>query len=138
MRFDWLRRPEHRNCYVEGSFGHAIKTVKDRRGSMAHSRQFTAHQQTCGKFGLPQFVVDKVALAQHVRQSLQQRSQITLAELLALRPIEQGLAELVAYLSLAGEQGSAVVDESVEDRVSWQARDGRLKTARLPRVIFAR
>ena len=85
-----------------------------------------------------QFVVDKAALAQHVRQSLQQRSQITLAELLALRPIEQGLAELVAYLSLAGEQGSAVIDESVEDRVSWQARDGRLKTARLPRVIFAR
>ena len=85
-----------------------------------------------------QFVVDKAALARHVRQSLQQRSQITLAELLALRPIEQGLAELVAYLSLAGEQGSAVIDESVEDRVSWQARDGRTKTARLPRVIFAR
>ena len=85
-----------------------------------------------------QFVVDKAALARHVRQSLQQRSQITLAELLALRPIEQGLAELVAYLSLAGEQGSAVIDESVEDRVSWQARDGRIKTARLPRVIFAR
>ena len=85
-----------------------------------------------------QFVVDKAALARHVRQSLQQRSQITLAELLGLRPIEQGLAELVAYLSLAGEQGSAVIDESVEDCVSWQARDGRLKTARLPRVIFAR
>ena len=85
-----------------------------------------------------QFVVDKAALARHVRQSLQQRSQITLAELLALRPIEQGLAELLAYLSLAGEQGSAVFDESVEDRVSWPARDGRIKTARLPRVIFAR
>ncbi len=85
-----------------------------------------------------QFVVDKAALARHVRQSLQQRSQITLAELLALRPLEQGLAELVAYFSLAGEQGSTVIDESVEDRVSWQARDGRTKTARLPRVIFAR
>ena len=45
-----------------------------------------------------QFIVDKAALAQHVRRSLQQRTQVTLAELLASRPLQQGLAELVAYL----------------------------------------
>lgn len=85
-----------------------------------------------------QFIVDKAALAQHVRQSLQQRSQITLAELLALRPLEQGLAELVAYLSLAGEDRGAMVDDTVEDRVHWRSRDGRDRSARLPRVIFSK
>jgi hypothetical protein len=91
-----------------------------------------------------QFIVDKAALARHVRQSLQQRRQVTLAELLASRPLEQGLAELVAYLSLAAEpidHGSgvkAMIDDSVEEQVAWIARSGEPKSARLPRVIFSR
>jgi hypothetical protein len=85
-----------------------------------------------------QFVIDKAALARHVRQSLQQRSQITLTELLETRPLEHGLAELVAYLNLAAEPGRAVIDDTVEDSVSWTARDGQLTRAQLPRVIFAR
>ena len=92
-----------------------------------------------------QFIVDKAALAQHVRQSLQQRTQITLAELLEARPLQQGLAELVAYLSLAAEPPigvnagvNAVIDDTVEERVSWLARDGQRKNARLPRVIFSK
>ena len=85
-----------------------------------------------------QFVVDKAALARHVRQSLQQRSQVTLAELVGSRPLQQGLAELVAYLSLAAEPGRAVIDDQVEDQVDWMARSGQHKSARLPRVIFTR
>ena len=85
-----------------------------------------------------QFSVDKAALAQHVRQSLQQRTQITLAELLHTRPLQQGLAELVAYLSLAAEPGRALIDDTVQDRVAWVARSGQRKTAQMPRVIFSR
>ena len=85
-----------------------------------------------------QFIVDKAALAQHVRQSLQQRSQVTLAELLDTRPLQQGLAELVAYLALAAEPGRALIDDTQEDRVAWVARSGQHKSARLPRVIFSR
>ena len=85
-----------------------------------------------------QFIVDKAALAQHVRQSLQQRAQVTLAELVGSRPLQQGLAELVAYLTLAAEPGRAVIDDTVEERVDWQARSGQHKSARLPRVIFSR
>jgi len=85
-----------------------------------------------------QFIVDKVALAEHVRQCLQQRTQVTLAELLDSWPLQQGLAELVAYLSLAAEPGTAVIDDTVEDQVVWVARGGQRKSARLPRVIFSR
>ena len=85
-----------------------------------------------------QFVIDKAALAQHVRQALQQRTQVTLRELLDSRPLTQGLAELVAYLQLAGERAAAVVDENVEETVTWRSGDGRWKQARLPRVIFSR
>ena len=85
-----------------------------------------------------QFIVDKAALAQHVRRHLQQATQVTLTDLLASRPLQQGLAELVAYLSLAAEAGRAVIDDSVQDAVSWRARNGQPKSARLPRVIFTR
>jgi hypothetical protein len=85
-----------------------------------------------------QFVIDKGALAQHIRQALQQRAQVTLSELLAQYPLQKGLAELVAYLQLAAEQGAAVVDDAEEDTVSWQSLEGIPKRARLPRVIFSR
>lgn len=91
-----------------------------------------------------QFIVDKAALAQHVRQSLQQRQQVTLAELLASRPLQQGLAELVAYFNLATEAPDpgagvkATIDDGVEDQVDWLSRSGEHKSARLPRVIFSR
>ena len=85
-----------------------------------------------------QFVVDKAALALHIRQALQQRTQITLAELLAQHPLQKGLAELVAYLQLAVEQGAAVSDDVDEDIVTWRSLAGAPKRARLPRVIFSR
>jgi hypothetical protein len=85
-----------------------------------------------------QFVVDKEALAGHIRRALQDRTQVTLRELLDLHPMQQGLAELVAYLQLAVENIKAMVDEAVSDTVTWQTPDGFRKQARLPRVVFLR
>lgn len=83
-----------------------------------------------------QFIVDKAAVALHVRRSLQRTGQVTLAELLTARPLQQGLAELVAYLSLAAETGKAVIDDTVQDQVTWLARSGEHRIASVPRVIF--
>jgi hypothetical protein len=86
-----------------------------------------------------QVVVDKTALSRHIRHALQERSQITLRELCEKRPLKQGLAELVAYLQLAGETFKSVVDEEVTEIIVWHyGDDGRMKQARLPRVIFVR
>ena len=89
-----------------------------------------------------QIVIDKLQLARHIRQALQNRTQITLRELCELQPLQHGLAELVAYLQLAGDTFKAVVDEDVADVISWRglAADGRelAKHARLPRVIIVR
>jgi len=87
-----------------------------------------------------QVVIDKAALARHIRQSLQERSQITLRELCESRPLEHGLAELVAYLQLAGEQFKSAVDESVTDQIAWHPGSAPdvVKHARMPRVIYVR
>ena len=89
-----------------------------------------------------QVVVDKAQLARHIRQVLQDRSQVTLCELCALQPLRHGLAELVTYLQLAGDSFASVVIEETTEIVVWKsaAADGRMQTkrARLPRVIFVR
>jgi len=90
-----------------------------------------------------QVVVDKTAIARHIRQSLQDRSQVSLSELCRARPLQQGLAELVAYLELGeekttGERFTMLIDETVEERVAWTGGDGTQRRARLPRIIYLR
>ena len=95
-------------------------------------------------------VVDKLRLHAAVRRALHRQPQITLRELLDAEPLQQGLAELVAYLELAhagnGREAldglRALVDESVEERIRWQASnpldEAVTREARMPRVIFTR
>jgi hypothetical protein len=97
-----------------------------------------------------QIVVDKVRLRSAVQRALRHQPQVTLRELLEAEPLQQGLAELVAYLELAHAGGDgdaldslrAVVDEAVEDSIRWQGRNAAgaavTREARLPRVIFTR
>lgn len=89
-----------------------------------------------------QVVVDKVRLTRHINHALQDRAQITLGELVNDQPLQQGLAELVAYLQLGSDTFSTVVDEDTPETLHWQtlAADGETisRKARLPRVIFMR
>ena len=85
-----------------------------------------------------QIRVDKAALSSHIRQSLQTRPQVSLVELLQSRPLQQGLGELVAYLQLASVAAQSSVHEDTLDTVSWTAADGAVRSAKMPRIIFAR
>ena len=82
------------------------------------------------------------ALARNVRQALQATSQVTLREIAERHPLRHGLAELVAYLQLDGDQFHAMVDEGVNDTVSWRGIDAdgneRSRGATMARVIFVR
>ena len=89
-----------------------------------------------------QLVVDKARLELNIRRALQDRPQITLRELCEREPLEQGLAELVAYLQLADETFESTLDESVAEPIFWEGAnaDGApvLRQAAVPRVIFVR
>jgi hypothetical protein len=85
-----------------------------------------------------QVVIDKAALARHIRQALQTLPQISLGELLESHPLQQGLAELVSYLQLATDRPRTVIDESASEWVAWQNQGGERKRVRLPRVILVR
>lgn len=89
-----------------------------------------------------QVVVDKTRLTRHIRHALQDRSQISLSELLDTQPLQQGLAELITYLQLGCDVFRSVVDEGRQEFVHWEATtpngDKLLRSARLPQVIFVR
>jgi len=87
-----------------------------------------------------QVMVDKARLTHHIRRALQGKPQITLSELVASLPLQQGLAELVAYLQLGNSAFSTITDETVAEPIKWQAQTAGgepvTRCARLPRVIF--
>jgi hypothetical protein len=85
-----------------------------------------------------QLFIDKARLAACIRQSLGARQQVSLAEVVEEHPLQHGLAELVAYLSLASESPRAVFDRETEQRITWEDPEGQRKVARLPRVLFVR
>ena len=89
-----------------------------------------------------QVVVDKARLTRHIRHALQDKAQISLAELIEAQPLQHGLAELVAYLQLGSDAFKAVVDENAPEPIRWQAHtasaEAVTRIAHLPRVIFMR
>ena len=85
-----------------------------------------------------QIHIDPAPLIGRVRTLLRRRDQVTLAEVIAATPLEQGLAELITYLSLTDEGFTKVFDESATETVSWTDDADAHRSARVPRVIYLR
>ena len=85
-----------------------------------------------------QSFVDRLALESGIRRALQDRDQISLAELLEQEPLEHGLAELVTYLAIAAESDGGLIDEAQTQTVSWNSANGTERRAKVPLVVFSR
>lgn len=85
-----------------------------------------------------QVYVDPAPLAAAVRQALRAQPTAGLCELVEGHPLQQGLAELVTYLSLKDDGFAIVYDEDHPERISWEDADGTERVATLPRVTYAR
>jgi hypothetical protein len=85
-----------------------------------------------------QVVVDRAELSRNIRQALQDKTQISLAELITIHPLRLGLSELLAYLQLASGRSDTAVDEETVETIEWRLEDGSYRRVRLPRIIFAR
>lgn len=85
-----------------------------------------------------QVVVDKARLQSAIARELRQRSQVTLADVIQAHPLRVGLAELVTYLSLAGDDPRASFDETQRQRIEWRDEYGIRRHARAPLVLFTR
>ncbi|NEO84580.1 MAG: DUF3375 domain-containing protein [Spirulina sp. SIO3F2] len=84
-----------------------------------------------------QFYVDEQLLQRQIDQALSQRSRITLADLLHLYPVSQGLPEVVAYLAIATQSPQYSVDPSqLETLVIPSLDPNKLLELSLPRIVF--
>ena len=88
---------------------------------------------------LSQVYIDRARLTGTVWEALGPLEQVGLRAVVADTPLQQGLAELIGYLSLA-EPGLAVVfDEEQREQLCWSTQDEEVeRAADLPRVTFTR
>ncbi|MHB1846454.1 MAG: DUF3375 domain-containing protein [Deltaproteobacteria bacterium] len=82
--------------------------------------------------------IDRLELASRVRRALQTQGQISLGALVERFPLAHGLADLLAYLSLASEDAAAVIDDGTSETVGWRDPTGRERRATLPLVVWSR
>ena len=86
---------------------------------------------------LSQLFVDRDLLAQRVLSSLGRHDQVSLSEVITSEPLEQGLAELVGYLSLNQPGITVIFDDDRRDHIVWGTDDVE-RVADLPWVNFNR
>ena len=84
-----------------------------------------------------QTFIDKARLLAALRQSLRQRASVSLGDLLQEHPLEQGLAELVAWLDLATGHPRSSFDEAAVQLITWLDSQGRQRRASIPLVVFS-
>jgi hypothetical protein len=122
-----IRLPLERPLYAP------VKKAPISSGDVRH-----ADQETDPAVLFEQFHVDPVPLAAGVREALRGQPTVGLKELLAQHPIQQGLAELITYLSLKDETFRIVYDEERREQIGWADQEGNRRVVTLPRVSYAR
>lgn len=83
-----------------------------------------------------QFFVDQAALKQQIRNLLRNQPQVSLQQVLETYPVTQGLAEIMAYFSIASNDNRNFVD--TEGRFLLEIAGPPVVKMELPKVIFIR
>ena len=85
-----------------------------------------------------QVYVDKARLQATLRRALRQQPHISLGELLTQQPLQQGLAELIAWLELTTTHHHYAIDEQQTELIQWIDEQGRARRASVPLILFCR
>jgi hypothetical protein len=89
-----------------------------------------------------QFYIDKAALLRRVEALLDKHSQVTLVDVLAQYPPEKGLAEVLAYCTLAADDPDHSIDAHAKDLIELRVvtPDGseENRIVSIPRVLYQR
>lgn len=85
-----------------------------------------------------QSYVDLSLLRERIDKALRHFSQVTLGELVERHPPGRGLAEILAYMSIAADRPGSIFDDSTSEGLEWLNDLGNVVEAVAPRVIFTR
>ena len=81
-------------------------------------------------------LIDRKGLVKNIRTSLKEKDEISLQEIIDRFPLQKGLGELVAYITLADQSITVHVDDSLTDDLLFDVEQGKYLEA--PRIIFKR
>lgn len=84
-----------------------------------------------------EFEIDREKLNGNITALLEKQDQVTLAELIEKFPITRGIAEIVAYLSIASASMNHMIDSNALVKIEWTEKDS-VKAVRMPRVIYTK
>lgn len=79
--------------------------------------------------------IDFRSLRANIKALLLETSQVTVGQLLARFPAEQGFGSVVGYVALGAKHGEVAYGAEV---VHWQGSDGVERSARVPTIYFVR
>ncbi|MEM0991880.1 MAG: DUF3375 domain-containing protein [Bacteroidota bacterium] len=86
-----------------------------------------------------QFEMDKQVLESKIADLLQAQNQVSLGEVLKIYPIENGLEEIITYISIASKSNIHQIESTKREEIAWKLEEtGQHKTIMLPKVVFLR
>ena len=88
-----------------------------------------------------QFHIDKAILSHNIEELLNVYTQVTLGDVLAHYPPEKGLAEVLAYCTLAADDSDHTIDEQQTETIelTFSTPSGQqMRTLSIPRVLYQR
>ncbi len=85
-----------------------------------------------------QHYVDERELRSRIRFALQDKTQISLQELIKIYPVQKGLSEIVAYLHIASESDHSLINSEINEAIDWLDDKGQQREAAMPQVVFTR
>lgn len=85
---------------------------------------------------LSQFEINKEALLHRISTRLSRKPQVSLREILDEHPLEDGLAELLTYFSIASQSPNHLIHDEQYELIPLQK--GGMRMARVPQIIFTR
>jgi hypothetical protein len=77
--------------------------------------------------------IDFRTLKQHIRSLLEADTQVSIGQLVAAYPVEQGLGSVVGYVALGAKYGETTSDTEI---VQWVGDDNVARRARIPTIFF--
>lgn len=139
-----LNEPPNADRFIEIEGSPFIQLLMERPlGEEPQEADFENHPTEIGSHALEnadfkrllsQFEINKETLLQRISVRLKQKHQVTLAEILNEHPLENGLAELLTYFSIASQSAKHLINDDAYDLIRLQ--QGTERFVKVPQIIF--
>ncbi|MEZ4886127.1 MAG: DUF3375 domain-containing protein [Chitinophagales bacterium] len=90
-----------------------------------------------------QFEMNRQELEQNIADLLKYHAQVTLSQVVEYYPIQNGLAEVITYFSIASKSKKHLINTEISEEIAWKMEgkgeeDSSRKEIRLPQLVYVR